>query len=645
MSSDSAAGLLVSSPDELGAIAEAAIAEARAGIEAVRGGDVDPLTTLDRYDEAMAALSNAVDPIGLVAQAHPDRAMRDAADAARQTLVKVRTDISLDRELYDVLSGLDVETADAGTRHYVARILRDFRRAGVDRDDATRSRVRELWEELVAVGQDFARNIRSDTATAALPPSALAGLPEDYVRAHPVGEDGLVRVTTDYPDYFPMVTYSTDASARETLWRLFLNRAYPSNVEVLRRMLDRRHELATLLGYESWAAYVAEDKMIGSAENIAAFIDRISDVSAERAARDYAALLERKRVDEPDATAVMPWDALYYDDRIKAERLAFDSQAMRPYFEYGRVKTGLMGVVERLFGVRFVPRTDIPVWHPEVECFDVMEDDGLLGRIFLDMHPRPDKYSHAAMFTMRTGKASRRAPECALVCNLPRPGDEPALLSHSDVDTFFHEFGHLIHQIFAGQGRWSGTNGISTERDFVEAPSQLLEEWVRDAATLATFARHHETDEPLPAELVAALRAAEQFGKGLWVRQQMFYATLSYELFGRDPAGIDLVAVESEARQRRTPYRPVEGTHLYASFGHLDSYSALYCTYMWSLVIAKDLFTRFASDGLLSTGTAEQYRAAILAPGGSAPAAELVERFLGRPYDFTAFQAWLDEDS
>jgi thimet oligopeptidase len=640
----SAVNLTVSSPDELGAVAEAAIAEARAGIDAVKRGDADVLVTLDRYDEAMAALSNIIDPMGLISQAHPDQAMRDAADAARQNLVKVRTDISLDRELYDGLAGLDVSTADAGTRHYVERILRDFRRAGVDRDEATRARIRELSEELVAIGQDFARNIRSDTRTAVLPPSALEGLPDDYVRAHPVGEDGMVRVSTEYPDYFPLVTYSADAAAREELWRLFLNRGHPSNVDVLRRMLERRHELATLLGYPSFAAYAAEDKMIGSAENIAAFIDRISDLAGERAGRDYDALLERKRVDEPDATEVLPWDALYYDDRIKAERLAFDSQAMRPYLEYGRVKSGLMAVIERLFGVRFVARDDVPVWHPEAECYDVIDGDRRLGRIFLDMHPRPDKYNHAAMFTMRTGKAGRRTPECALVCNLPRPDDEPALLRHSDVDTFFHEFGHLIHQVFAGQGRWSGTNGVSTERDFVEAPSQLLEEWVRDADTLATFARHHETDEPLPAEMVARLRAAEQFGKGLWVRQQMFYATLSYELHGRDPAGIDLVEIEREARERRTPYRHVDGTHLYAGFGHLDGYTALYCTYMWSLVIAKDLFTAFAREGLLSTETANRYRAAILAPGGSAPAAELVERFLGRPYDFAAFQAWLDED-
>jgi thimet oligopeptidase len=234
-------------------------------------------------------------------------------------------------------------------------------------------------------------------------------------------------------------------------------------------------------------------------------------------------------------------------------------------------------------------------------------------------------------------------PECALVCNLPQPGDEPALLQHSDVATFFHEFGHLIHHIFAGNSQWSGISGIATEWDFVEAPSQLLEEWARDAETLATFAVHHETGEPLPADIVAKLRAADEFGKGLSVRQQMFYASLSLELYRRDPHDLDMVAVEKEAQERLTPYQHVSGTYMHLSFGHLDGYSAIYSTYMWSLVIAKDLFTVFAREGLQSTRTAARYRQTVLAPGGSAPAAELVANFLGRPYDFAAYQAWLDD--
>jgi thimet oligopeptidase len=637
-----AAALATGTPHELEEAATTAIARTRAGVATVKAGGDPPLVLLDAYDEAMAALNNTASQVDLIAVTHPDAAMRDAAEAAKQALANVGTDISLDRALYDVLAGLDLAAEDAPTRHYLEVTLRAFRRSGVDRDDAVRARVRELQEELVGIGQDFDRNIRTDTRTAAVPPTALAGLPEDYVRAHPAGDDGLVRITTEYPDYVPFQTYSTDGNAREQLWRLFRQRGYPTNVDTLRAMVERRYELATLLGYPDWAEYAAEDKMVGTAQNVADFIARIAAAAADRSQRDYDTLLARKQVDLPGAEKVLPWDTAYLDDRVKAEQLAFDTQAMRPYFEYERVKAGLMGLVERLFGVTFSSRADVPVWHPDVVCYDVLAGGELLGRIFLDMFPRADKFNHGAMFPMNAGKAGVRIPECALVCNLPRPGDEPALLQHSDVETFFHEFGHLIHHVFAGRTRWAGISGVATEWDFVEAPSQLLEEWVRDAPTLATFAVHHETGEPLPTQMVTQLRSAEEFGKGMFVRQQMFYATLSLELYRRDPAGLDMVALEKDAQERLTPFAHVPDTYLHLSFGHLDGYSAIYATYMWSLVIAKDLFTVFAREGLLSTATAGRYREAILAPGGSAPAAELVQNFLGRPYNFAAYQAWLD---
>src|SRR5690606_4456806 len=345
------------------------------------------------------------------------------------------------------------------------------------------------------------------------------------------------------------------------------------------------------------------------------------------------------RRDDPAATVVDPWDTSYLQERVKAEQYAFDSLALRPYFEFSRVLEGVMTVATKLFGVTFQPRPDAAVWHPEVVAYDVHEGDTLLGRIYLDLHPRPDKFSHAAMFPMVTGKAGRRVPEGALVCNFPRPGE---LLRHSDVETFFHEFGHLLHHVFGGHQRWAGISGIRTEWDFVEAPSQLLEEWARDPATLATFAVHHETGEPIPAELVTQLRAAEEFGKGLFVRQQMFYAALSLELYRRDPASIDLVAVEREVQERHSPFPYVDGTSMHLSFGHLDGYSAIYYTYMWSLVIAKDLFTGFDASALLAPEAASRYRQTILAAGGSAPAASLVRDFLGREHRFDAYQAWLD---
>jgi thimet oligopeptidase len=231
-----------------------------------------------------------------------------------------------------------------------------------------------------------------------------------------------------------------------------------------------------------------------------------------------------------------------------------------------------------------------------------------------------------------------------LVCNFPqpRPGT-PALLEHGDVRTFFHEFGHLLHHVLGGRTRYAAHSGVATEWDFVEAPSQMLEEWVWDPGVLARFARHLETGEPVPAELVGRMKAADEYGKGLQVRQQMFYAATSLELHRRPPEGLDTTALVAELQARYTPFRHVEGTFFQASFGHLDGYSAIYYTYMWSLVIAKDLFAEFRRAGLMDAATARRYRRTILEPGGSRPAAELVRDFLGRPSGFEAYRAWLEE--
>lgn len=656
--------LAASTPEQLARATAEAIAAARAGIDTVTAGTLRGEELLEAYDEATAALENARHVAELVSQAHPDPAMRAAADAAERDLDQASTGIALDRRVYDALAAVDLAAADPPTRHWVTRTLRDFRRAGVDRDEATRARIRELREELVAIGQTFSQHLNADTRSVRVPASALDGLPADWVAAHPPGEDGLVTVTTDSPDVVPFLSYSRDAGAREQLLRQWRRRGHPDNVEVLHRLLARRHELATLLGYPSWAEYATEDKMIGSEQAVAEFIAGISEASGPRMRRDYAMLLAQKQAEDPAATAVDPWDKWYLVERVKADQYGYDGQAIRAYLGYDRVKEGLLAVSATLFGISFTPRPDLPVWHPEVEAYDVHDGDTLLGRIFLDMHPRPDKFSHAAMYELVTGEAGRRLPECALLCNLPRPGAGPALLEHADVETFFHEFGHLLHHLFAGHQRWSGTSGVKTERDFIEAPSQLLEEWTRDPDTLATFAVHHETGEPLPAHLVETLRAATAFGEGLNVRQQMFYATLSLELYRRDPAELDPLAVEREAQQRHTPFPHLDGTWLHLSFGHLVGYSARYYTYMWSLVIAKDLFSAF--DGarapdrrpggdpgepdrapgdrprLLDPAVAARYRETVLAPGGSAPAAELVRGFLGRDYTFDAYRAWLD---
>ena len=638
-----AAQLLLEGPEKFAAASRRDLEAARLRIAQLKGAQ--GLAVLEAYDDATAFLGDASSRASVAKNAHPDPALRAVAEKCEQEAEALATEVSLDPSVYQALSRLDLRAEDEATQFYLARILRDFRRAGVDRDEPTRLQVRELNDELVRLGQEFARNIREDLRSVSLEPSALRGLPDDYLRGHPV-VDGRVRITTDTPDYVPFMSYAESSAAREELWRVYRQRAHPKNEPVLRALLERRHQLARLLKHDSWAAYVTEDKMIGSAQAAAAFIAKISDASQSRAAADYGALLARKRQDEPSAVRVEAWDAEQLKVRIRTEQHDFDSQAVRPYFEFQRVQAGLLALSEQLFGLQ-LRRATAKVWHPDVSSWDVFEGEILVGRFYLDLFPREGKYKHAAQFSLAGGQAGKRLPEAALLCNFSRPGEgeggEPALLEHAEVVTFFHEFGHLLHHLLGGRTRWAGLSGVRTEWDFVEAPSQMLEEWCWDPDVLRRFARHLQTNEAIPVELVERMKAAEEFGKGLRVRQQMFYAAVSLGLHDRDPALLDIPGLAARLQEQYTPFRFVEDTWFHESFGHLEGYSAVYYTYMWSLVIAKDLFGAFAREGLLNPGPAGRYRRAILEPGGSKKAADLVRDFLGRESNFEAYAAWLDK--
>lgn len=627
-----AASLLVGTPPSFVRASKAELDRARAAVSRLK--EMAPsLASFAAWDEAAGAISDASARASLLRSVHPDAAMRDAGEKCEQEAEALSTELALDPEVYRPLSQVDASREDEGTRFYLFRVLRDFRRAGVDKDAATRGRVRALNEELVRIGQEFQRNIRDDVRRIEVTSEELAGLPQDYRDAH---EDGVI--TTDYPDYVPFMTYARSSAARARLWKVYRQRAHPKNLEVLDRMLARRHELARLLGYPSWAAYVTEDKMIGSATAAAEFIEKIARAAEARARADYEVLLARKRKDDPAAERVDAWDSEALKERVRAEQFGFDSQSVRPYFDIGAVQQGVFDTTARMFGVEY-RRCAAPVWHEEVTAWEVLEEGRLIGRFFLDLSPREGKYKHAAQFTLTSGQAQRALPEGALVCNFPKA---PALLEHSEVITFFHEFGHLLHHLFGGHTRWAGVSGVRTEWDFVEAPSQMLEEWCWDASVLQRFALHHQTGEPIPAELIERMRAADEFGKGLRVRQQMFYAATSLRFHDRDPEGLDTTALAAELQGQYTPFRHVPDTYFQESFGHLEGYSAIYYTYMWSLVIAKDLFGVFRDSGLLNPQTARRYRRAILEPGGSRPAAELVKNFLGREASFEAFAAWLD---
>ncbi|MEO6708555.1 MAG: M3 family metallopeptidase [Planctomycetota bacterium] len=597
------------------------------------------------YDRIRAPLDLQRGWAGLFAQVHSDAAIRSAAMELEQEYSSFETALSLDREVYEGLSRIPRTDLAGADLRAVEHAIRDYKRSGVDRDEATRARIQALSDELVKVGQAFDQAIVSDVRRVRLPQgvAAFEGLPADWIRSHPPDADGSVTVTTDPPDFVPFLCYAKDHAARHALYAEYTNRGYPANLANLAQILELRHEFATLLGAESYADYVTGDKMVRTARAAREFIERIGDEARSALDRELGQLLAEKRRVDPGASEIHDWERAYWIERVKSERLSFDSQSVRPYFAYANVVRGVLEISAELYGVRFEKNSGEPGWHPSVECYDVIEQSGeRLARFWLDMHPRPDKYKHAAMFPLRAGLAGEAQPEACLVCNFSQPSAaDPALLQHREVTTFFHEFGHLLHHLFAGRGRHLCFSGIATEWDFVEVPSQLYEEWAWDPAVLARFAKHHASGEALPPELARRLRAVEEFGKGMQVAQQMFYARLALAYHEVDPRGLDTTARMVELKRAMLPFPYEEGTHFQCSFGHLHGYSATYYTYMWSLVIAKDLHSRFRADSM-DTEVAREYRAKVLAPGGSKDAAVLVEDFLGRPYSIDAWRRWLE---
>lgn len=625
--------------------AEGELARAKALVDGLRSAPPsEAVEVLRQWDRAAGHLGNAAAAGSLFGNVHPAEDVRDLADEAEQEAARLATQWSLDRELYDVFAAID----DAAVSHdplavrLLAKVRADFRRSGVDKDEATRERIAAIRDRITELDQEFSRVTRDDVRTVRVTPDRLDGMPADWLAAHPVDEEGLVTVTTDYPDSLPVRMFAHDQEVRREITVAFLQRGWPTTEPLLVELFALRHELATTVGYPDWPSYDADVKMIGEGDAIPAFIERITEAAAGPMERDLVPLLERYRRDFPDATEVPVHDFPYYEELVRSEQLDVDSQRVRTYFDFAKVRQGLLDVTGRLFELRY-EEVEVPVWHEEVTAYDVFRagDDERIGRIYLDLHPREGKYKHAAQFTLTDGVAGEQVPEGVLVCNFAR-----GLMEHDHVVTLFHEFGHLLHHVLAGHGDWFRFAGVATEWDFVEAPSQMLEEWAWHADVLRTFATD-EVGEPIPADLVAAMRAADDYGKGIHTRTQMFYASMSY-WFHADRAAAergeqvpDLTdrMVELQARYGALPY--LAGTHMFASFGHLAGYSSAYYTYMWSLVIAKDLFSAFDERDLFRPEAAHRYRDRVLVPGGSRDAADLVADFLGRPSSFDAYAAWL----
>lgn len=605
--------------------------------------------TLRPYDDAQNELSLAGNNAYLLYALAGSAALRDKGQAMASKISSANTDLNLDQKVYAALAAIP-SPADPATRHYLERSLLEYRLAGVDKDDATRAKIRTLQDKITELGLVFNRNVSDGTLKITATKDELGGLPADFVALHKPSADGTYTFTTEKPDVAPIMSFATSAALRRRMYLANDQRAYPANVQVLKDLLTARQQLATTLDYPHYADLATADQMIGSSAGIEKLIGQVETVVRPGAAREYAQLLAFAQQQQPGLTSISDSDSSYWVEQYRRAKFSFDAQSVRPYFPYAQVQAGILTTAARLFHVSFKQIVDAVVWDPSVDTFDVYDaaegnKGKLLGRIYLDMHPRNGKDKWFSSSPILPGIAGKQLPEGMLVCNFSggKAGD-PGLMQYSEVVIFFHEFGHLMHHILGSQGQWSGAGGFNVEGDFVESPSQMLEEMFHDPAILQSFGKHYQTGEVLPATLIAKMNSASTFGRAQWLRIQLWASNYALEAHDQDPASIDFDAILKADNARFSPFTPVDGDRFYTSFTHLTGYASNYYTYVLDKVIALDFFSQFDKQNLLDGPTAMRYRRSVLEPGAGKPAADLVKDFLGRPQQMNAIKEWMNQE-
>ncbi len=619
---------------ELRELGRNALAEARRmleNIERVPLERVTPESILDAWDQVTITIEEAYGPISLLNSVHPEKDVRDAGDDALVEESVFVTELFQNEKLYERV--LRVEPRTPAQKQLRKDLIEAFEDSGVSLPPEKRERFRQISEKLTELAQEFARNIRENETVLRFTPEECAGLPQSFFDRARRDEQGNIVVGFDSPDYVPFMANASNEAARRRYYLAYMNRGTPRNLAVLDEIVALRKEIADLYGAPSFAHYVTKRRMVENPETVLRFLDEVKAVVTAAEVRDLGLLRELKSellgIPIEQAT-IARWDVQYYRERLRERRYAVDQEELRRYFPSGPTLAWMLDISERLYGLRF-ERASVPLWHDEVLYLDVhdTETHELLGGIYLDLYPRDGKYKHAAAWPVRgVSRRASRKPISVLVTNFNREG-----LTHDEVETLLHEFGHVLHGVLS-RTEYNQHSGTSVERDFVEAPSQMYEEWAGRIESLSLM-RNHCSECPLIDESLAErIDAAKKFGSGIDYGRQHLYASFDMALSGEHPGhALDVwKAMESE-----TPMGHIEGTAFPGTFEHIASgYAAGYYGYMWAKVIALDLVSAYGAD-LMNPQVGKRFRELILSRGSEEPARDLVERFLGRPVSSEAF--------
>ena len=604
--------------------------------------------TLVPYDEALRQLNAAIELATLMQQAHPDASFRDRATPLAARANSVRAALSLNESAFKALSALDLSQANPATRYYVQRQLLLFHLSGIDKDESTRKHLFDLNSRISADESAYERNVADDPRiVAVIDPSDLDGLPQDFLDAHPPGSDGKIRIYANEPALPVVMKYAESANFRRSFWEAFYDRAFPKNREVLRDMLEARYEIARMLNYDSWVDLKAASSMIGSVRNIDIFLNGIDTGAHPVEDAEWAMLLAEKRKADPAASDIYGYEYPRLATLIRQSQFSLDELTMRQYFPYNLVQQGVLKTTAALFHLEFRQEKNASAWDPSVETWDVMDAGTLIGRFYLDMHPRPGKFTGNEMLPVVDGVRGKQLPEAALLCNFPEStATDPGLMEYEEVVAFFHQFAHVLHHIFSGNQPWAGISGIRAEDDFAEVPALVFEDWMRNPRVLASFARNYKTGEALASDQIARINHAFMFGRAIdGVAMPTAYAYIANDLHRHDPKGFDLDRMTLyDLRQYGRLMPLVAEGRMYSSFYALVYGSSEGYAHLWDKVIAEDFYQQFVRENLLEGDAAPRFRQQVLEPGGSMPPHDIVRSFLGRAQNLTAFQSWMGEE-
>lgn len=578
---------------------------------------------------------------------------RDQARAADEAVSNWAVALGKREDLYKAIKAYaDTKPKLDGEK---ARLLeftmRDYRRAGMNLPKDQREKLQANEQEQNKLNIDFEHNIAEDDTHVAYTAAELKGVPKAVLDRQQRSGD-LYLLGMDYPTYDGVIQNCPIEETRHKLWVAFRRRAGETNKGVLEKLIKLRWDEATMLGYSNTVDYTLEPRMAKNAKTVADFYTKLRPIVRKKALIDWKEFETAKRQDTHNPKAVFePWDYGYYKDYLMKKKYAVDREKVREYFPMEAVVSGLFSITQKLYGIEYkdvtadAAKLGLPIWHPDVKLYEVddVATHEMLGHFYTDLYPRPNKYTHAACWGLQERKVymdgTLQLPLAAMVCNFTKPtADKPSLVEHDEVETFFHEFGHCLHNMLTKTtlGRFSGT---SVALDFVEAPSQMFENWVWNGKVLGTFARHYKTGKPLPDSLLKGMIAARNLGSGIESEGQ-FYLGLMDQDYHTAPGGkVDTTKVALELYPEVTLYPKGSnaGTMFQSSFGHLTNYESAYYGYMWSLVFASDMFQRFEQLGLLDPKAGAYYRDKILAHGGSVDEMAMLKDYLGREPKLDAF--------